>query len=92
MLQFSMHVSPCSIEQISGNKTYTFLITLTTDIGDLMMLRFKWEGQALWKNVWNKAYSMIPWGGARAQPQLTVGKISVKAGDTQERWVVGLGD
>uniref|UniRef100_A0A674EX28 Lipase, hepatic a n=1 Tax=Salmo trutta TaxID=8032 RepID=A0A674EX28_SALTR len=61
------------IEEISGNKTYTFLITLDSDIGDLMMLMFRWEGSVV-NNI----------GGMR--PKLTVGKIRVKAGETQNRW------
>ncbi|KAM6980626.1 hepatic triacylglycerol lipase [Aplochiton taeniatus] len=73
------------IEEISGNKTFIFLITLHTDIGNLMMLRFRWEGTAMWKNMWSRMQTIIPWGSGRRGPQLTVGKISVKAGDTQER-------
>ncbi|XP_071759741.1 hepatic triacylglycerol lipase [Centroberyx gerrardi] len=73
------------IEEIWGNKTYTFLITLDRDIGDLMLLKFHWEGLALWKSMWNRMQTMIPWGGSGSKPLLTVGKISVKAGETQER-------
>ncbi|XP_022600534.1 hepatic triacylglycerol lipase isoform X2 [Seriola dumerili] len=72
-------------EKISGNKTYTFLITLDRDLGDLMLLKVHWEGPALWKNVWNQVQTIIPWGGQRRNPLLTVGKISVKAGETQDR-------
>lgn len=75
-----------SSEQISGNKTYTFLITLDKDLGEMMMLKLHWEGLALWKNMWNRVQTIIPWGGRESKPQLTVGKITVKAGDTQERY------
>ncbi|KAG7230479.1 hypothetical protein INR49_024588 [Caranx melampygus] len=72
-------------EKITSNKTYTFLITLDQDLGDLMMLKLHWERPALWKNVWNQVQTIIPWGGRRSNPLLTVGKISVKAGETQDR-------
>ncbi|XP_034751140.1 hepatic triacylglycerol lipase isoform X1 [Etheostoma cragini] len=72
-------------EKISGNKTYTFLITLDRDLGDLMLLKLRWEGSALWKKVWNQMQNIIPWGGREGKPRLTVGKINVKAGETQER-------
>lgn len=74
-----------STEPISGKASLTFLITLDRDLGDLMLLKLRWEGAVLWKNVWNRVKTMIPWGGAEKQPLLTVGKISIKAGETQER-------
>ena len=50
-----------------------------------MMLKFRWDGTAVWKNVWNKMQTIMPWGGGGKGPQLTVGRISVKDGETQER-------
>ncbi|KAL4660690.1 hepatic triacylglycerol lipase [Arapaima gigas] len=73
------------IEEISGNKTYTFLITLDKDIGELMMLRLRWEGSAVWDNIWNKMQIIMPWHKEHKGPQLTVGKIRVKAGETQKK-------
>lgn len=72
-------------EDVTGNKTSTILITLDKDLGDLMLLKLHWEGPALWKNVWNRVQTIIPWGGQGRNPLLTVGKISVKAGETQDR-------
>uniref|UniRef100_A0A4W5MG66 Lipase, hepatic a n=1 Tax=Hucho hucho TaxID=62062 RepID=A0A4W5MG66_9TELE len=74
------------IEEISGNKTYTFLITLDSDIGDLMMLKFCWEGSVVNK-MWSKMQTFNPWSSGVMEPELTVGKICVKAGETQNSWV-----
>lgn len=52
-----------------------------------MLLKLRWEGSALWKNVWKRVQTIIPWGGPQRKPVLTVGKISVKAGETQERYI-----
>ncbi|XP_063049295.1 hepatic triacylglycerol lipase [Engraulis encrasicolus] len=73
------------IEEISENKTYSFLITLDSDIGEVMMLRFSWAGSPMWSSVWNRAYSLVPWGTEAKGPRLTVGKIRLKAGETQEK-------
>ncbi|CAN9507061.1 unnamed protein product [Ophioblennius macclurei] len=72
-------------ESITGNASFTFLITLEKDLGELMLLRMRWEGSALWKNVWNRVQNMIPWGGQEKKPQLSVGKVSFKDGETQQR-------
>uniref|UniRef100_A0A8C8HYA4 Lysophospholipase n=1 Tax=Oncorhynchus tshawytscha TaxID=74940 RepID=A0A8C8HYA4_ONCTS len=71
------------VAEISGNKTFTFLITLDSDIGDLMMLMFRWEGSVV-NNMWSK---MQTWSSGGMRPKFTVGKIRVKAGETQNKWV-----
>ncbi|XP_076853363.1 hepatic triacylglycerol lipase [Brachyhypopomus gauderio] len=71
------------VEELSGNKTYIFLVTLDTDIGDLMMLRVRWDVGPLWSNMWSKVRTMMHWGSS--EEGLQVGKIRAKAGETQLR-------
>lgn len=78
----SSFLNSYSTEKIAGNKTFTFLITLDRDLGDLMLLTLYWERSGL-HNMWKRVTSFFPFGGPREQ--LTVGKISVKAGETQQR-------
>ncbi|CAL1604079.1 unnamed protein product [Knipowitschia caucasica] len=72
-------------EDISGNRTFTFLLTLDKDLGELMFLKIHWEGPALWRNMWDRVQTIMPWSGGSSKPMLTMGRISVKAGETQDR-------
>ncbi|XP_050823945.1 hepatic triacylglycerol lipase [Gopherus flavomarginatus] len=73
------------LEGITGNKTYSFLITLDIDIGELMMIKFKWEGTAVWENIWDTVQTIIPWTKDNRRPGLIVKTIRVKAGETQQK-------
>nr|XP_006211037.1 hepatic triacylglycerol lipase isoform X2 [Vicugna pacos]XP_031528589.1 hepatic triacylglycerol lipase isoform X2 [Vicugna pacos] len=77
---------------ITSNKTYSFLITLDLDIGELIMIKFKWENYQVWANVWNVVQSFIPWGRGtfheKEEPVysgLALKSIRVKAGESQQR-------
>ncbi|XP_058150250.1 hepatic triacylglycerol lipase [Dasypus novemcinctus] len=71
--------------EITSNKTYSFLITLDLDIGELTMIKFKWENSAVWANVWNTVQTIIPWGPEHHSSGLVLKNIKVKSGETQQR-------
>ncbi|CAI5793127.1 hepatic triacylglycerol lipase [Podarcis lilfordi] len=73
------------VEGITGNKTYTFLVPLEIDIGELMMIKLKWEGIAIWENIWNTVQTIIPWGKGDRRLGLIMETIRVKAGETQQK-------
>ncbi|XP_061450984.1 hepatic triacylglycerol lipase isoform X2 [Rhineura floridana] len=73
------------VEGITGNKTYTFLVPLEIDIGELMMIKLKWEGIAIWENIWNTVQTIIPWRKGDRRPGLIMETIRVKAGETQQK-------
>nr|XP_048280068.1 hepatic triacylglycerol lipase isoform X2 [Myodes glareolus] len=72
-------------EGITSNKTYSLLITLDKDIGELIIIKFKWENSAVWANVWNTVQTIMPWGMTSHYSGLTLKTIWVKAGETQQR-------
>ncbi|XP_049470094.1 hepatic triacylglycerol lipase [Panthera uncia] len=72
-------------QEITSNKTYSFLITLDLDIGELVMIKFKWENGAVWTNVWNTVQTIIPWSRRPLYSGLVAKTIRVKAGETQQR-------
>nr|XP_006979331.2 hepatic triacylglycerol lipase isoform X2 [Peromyscus maniculatus bairdii] len=72
-------------ERITSNKTYSLLITLDKDIGELIAIKFKWESRAVWANVWNTVQTIMPWGITPHNSGLLLKTIWVKAGETQQR-------
>ncbi|KAG9489424.1 hypothetical protein GDO78_005413, partial [Eleutherodactylus coqui] len=72
--------------EISGgireSGTYSFLVTLDTDIGDLMMIKLKWESSKDIKSFWYTFQKKISWD---TLPGVLVKRIRVLAGETQER-------
>ncbi|XP_069618221.1 hepatic triacylglycerol lipase [Ranitomeya imitator] len=78
-------INDISLEISGGIKesgTYTFLVSLDTDIGDLMMINLKWEGSKDIKSLWYTLQKKISWD---TLPGLLVKKIRVLAGESQER-------
>ncbi|XP_067873999.1 hepatic triacylglycerol lipase isoform X2 [Heterodontus francisci] len=73
------------VESITTNKTYSFLIHTDVNIGELMMLKFKWENSVAWTNLWKTVQTYFPWRQNNLNPELIVRKIRVKAGETQHK-------
>lgn len=73
-------------EKISTNKTQSFLLVTEKDIGDLMMLKFKWEESASWS-----ASSMLKvvssWWSGDSSSNIDVHKIRIRVGETQQKMV-----
>ncbi|KAI4589084.1 hypothetical protein MJG53_003492 [Ovis ammon polii x Ovis aries] len=65
---------PFTLPEVSTNKTYSFLLYTEVDIGELLMLKLKWISDSYfsWSNWWSS-------------PGFDIGKIRVKAGETQKK-------
>ncbi|XP_048471882.1 hepatic triacylglycerol lipase [Rhincodon typus] len=72
-------------ESITTNKTYSFLIHTDVNIGDLIMLKFKWETSVPWMNLWKTVQTYFPWKQNDLNSELVMRKVHVKAGETQHK-------
>lgn len=63
---------------MSTNKTISFLVTTDVDIGDLLMVKMKWEKDSY--------FGWSDWWGSN---DFKIRKLRVKAGETQEKYVQG---
>lgn len=75
-------------EKIVSNKTHSFLLVTEKDIGDLLMLKFKWEETNGWST--SSMLKMVSswWSGDSDGANMEVHKIRIRAGETQQKYVV----
>ncbi|XP_051928816.1 lipoprotein lipase isoform X2 [Hippocampus zosterae] len=79
-------------EKIATNRTHSFLLVTEENIGELLMLKFKWEES----NGWS-ASSMLKmvsswWSGDSDGANMEVHKIRIRAGETQQKVVFCIKD
>lgn len=74
-------------EKITANKTHSFLLVTEKDVGDLLMLKFKWEETNRWSS--SSMLKMVSswWGSDPDGADVQVHKIRVRAGETQQKLV-----
>ncbi|CAM9335793.1 unnamed protein product, partial [Lampetra planeri] len=74
-------------EKIAPNKTHSFLLVTEKDIGDLLMLKFKWEETNGWSasNMLKMVSSW--WSGDSDRANMEIHKIRIRAGETQQKVV-----
>ncbi|KAK5870225.1 hypothetical protein PBY51_024878 [Eleginops maclovinus] len=74
-------------EKLETNTTHSFLLVTEKDIGDLLMLKFKWEDTNGWSasNMLNMVSSW--WSGDSDSDNMEVHKIRIRAGETQQKLV-----
>lgn len=61
---------------LNSNTTLSFLITTDEDIGDLLMVKLRWEKDTI-----------ISWSGWWSSSQFYIRKLRIKSGETQSKWV-----
>uniref|UniRef100_A0A8C9RAN1 triacylglycerol lipase n=1 Tax=Scleropages formosus TaxID=113540 RepID=A0A8C9RAN1_SCLFO len=75
-------------EKISTNRTHSFLLVTEKDIGEVLMMKFKWEDSNGWSSF-SLRKSLSAWwsGNSAASADIQVHKIWVKVGETQKKIV-----
>lgn len=79
-------------EKIATNRTHSFLLVTEKDIGDLLMLKFRWEETNGWSasNMLKTVSSW--WSGDTDSSSMDVHRIRIRAGETQQKVVFCLKD
>lgn len=79
-------------EKIATNMTHSFLLVTEKDIGDLLLLKFKWEDTNGWSasNMLKMVSSW--WSGDSDGRSMDVHRIRIRAGETQQKVVFCLKD
>ncbi|XP_037325001.2 lipoprotein lipase isoform X2 [Pungitius pungitius] len=74
-------------EKIATNKTHSFLLVTEKDIGDLLMLTFRWEETNGWSA--SSVLKMVSswWSADSGGTGAEVHKIRIRAGETQQKMV-----
>ncbi|CAH2273826.1 hepatic triacylglycerol lipase isoform X1 [Pelobates cultripes] len=82
-LKDALNLELVPIEAMNETKTYSFLITLEEDIGNLMMVKMKWEGVDVWSNILESIQTI--WTPESDRPGLLLKEITVKSGESQQK-------
>ncbi|XP_043576761.1 lipoprotein lipase-like [Chiloscyllium plagiosum] len=84
---------PIRVPEILVNRTHSFLVHTDVDIGELLMVKLKWESSSsIWSSIMGRVTNpfsvLMFWdSGKETSDQLEIRKIRVKAGETQKRIV-----
>ncbi|XP_061681832.1 lipoprotein lipase [Syngnathoides biaculeatus] len=79
-------------EKIVANRTHSFLLVTEKNIGDLLMLKFKWEESKGWSASGVMKMVSSWWSGDSDAADMEVRKIRIRAGETQQKVVFCLKD
>ncbi|KAL4658864.1 lipoprotein lipase-like [Arapaima gigas] len=75
-------------EKISTNRTSSFLLVTQKDIGELLMIKFKWEDSSSWSSS-SLLKALSTWWSDDSAPSadMQVHRIRAKVGETQKKVV-----
>ncbi|XP_039622939.1 lipoprotein lipase isoform X2 [Polypterus senegalus] len=75
-------------EKITPNKTQSFLLVTEVDLGELLMIQFRWEESASWSSLSLLKMFSTWWSGEKVpDTSVPIHRIRVKSGEAQMRMV-----
>ncbi|XP_062888778.1 lipoprotein lipase-like isoform X5 [Mobula hypostoma] len=93
----NLHIE--TVERFSPNKTHSFLVITEVDIGDLLLIKFRWESSLTWNSLWKRMKNSIYWyklplwsTSIHSDSNFQIHRIRVKSGETQKKKVFCLKD
>ncbi|XP_059847725.1 lipoprotein lipase-like isoform X4 [Hypanus sabinus] len=93
----NLHIE--TVERFSPNKTHSFLVITEVDIGDLLLIKFRWESSLTWNSLWKTMKNSIYWyklplwsTSIHSDSNFQIHRIRVKSGETQKKKVYCLKD
>ncbi|XP_078280435.1 lipoprotein lipase-like isoform X1 [Rhinoraja longicauda] len=88
-----------TVDKFSPNKTHSFLVVTEVDIGDLLLIKFRWESSLTWNSLWKRMKNLSSWyklplwsTSISSDSDIQLRRIRVKSGETQKKMVFCLKD
>lgn len=92
MHQIYSALSFVRVDRFSPNKTHSFLVVTEVDIGDLLLIKFRWESSLTWNSLWKRMKNSISWyklplwsASISSDSDIQFRRIRVKSGETQKK-------
>ncbi|XP_042571786.1 hepatic triacylglycerol lipase isoform X2 [Cyprinus carpio] len=83
---------PIILHQESGGlKSFTSLLVVSSDLGQLSSVRLVWKGELVWSSWMRRVRNIMSWNGSDQGVELSVWRILIKSGENQEKcWFCGV--
>ncbi|XP_051975390.1 hepatic triacylglycerol lipase [Xyrauchen texanus] len=79
------HLPTVLYQESAGEKSFTSLITVDTDVGHLTSITLVWRGELVWSSWLRRVRNIMSWTGPDHSLELSVWRIRIKSGETQEK-------
>ncbi|XP_052400466.1 hepatic triacylglycerol lipase-like isoform X1 [Carassius gibelio] len=83
---------PIILHQESGGlKSFTSLLVVSSDLGQLSSVRLVWKDELVWSSWMRRVRNIMSWNGSDQDVELSVWRILIKSGEKQETcWFCGV--